>query len=75
MSFAAALILAAAMAASAAAPAPPVGDAGVQLASAQARAAIVQAAMVRQDSGLEEDPDAPTPQISRRGITVLIEFE
>jgi hypothetical protein len=74
MSFAAALILAAATA-SAAPPMPLGGDAGVQLASAQARAAIVEVAMVRQASGLNQDRDGPAPQISRRGGTVLFEFE
>ena len=72
MSIAAALILAAA---TASAPPPAAHGGGVQLASAQARAAIVEVAMVRQDSGLDQDRDGPAPQISRRGRTVLFEFE
>jgi hypothetical protein len=48
---------------------------GVQLASAQVRAAIVRPAIVRQASGLEQGDEAPVPQISRRGRTILIEFE
>jgi hypothetical protein len=69
MSFAAALILAAATA-SAPPPAP-----GVQLASAEARATIVKPAVVRQASGVQHDPDGPVPQVTRRGPTILVEFE
>ena len=71
MSFAAALILAAA---TASAP-PPEGGSGAQFATAQARATIVKAAVVRQASGWQQGRDAPTPQIIRRGPTVLVEFE
>lgn len=74
MSLAAALILAAATA-SAAPPEAPSGGSGVQLATAEARATIVKAVVVRQSSGLQEDRDAPVPQISRRGGTILVEFE
>ena len=74
MSLAAALILAAATA-SASPPEAPGGGSGVQLATAQVRATIVKAVVVRQASGIEQDRDAPTPQISRRGQTVLVEFE
>jgi len=48
---------------------------GVRIESAQARATIVRAVVVRQGSGLEEDREAPKPQLTRRGRTVLIEFE
>jgi hypothetical protein len=48
---------------------------GVQVASAQARATIVRAVAVRQASGLQRDDDAPAPQITRRGRTVLVEFQ
>ena len=73
MSFAAALILAASTAI-AQVPEAPLG-AGVQLASAQARATIVKAVIVRQASGLQEDRDGPVPQFNRRGRTVLVEFQ
>lgn len=73
MSLAAALILAAA---TAAVPAPEATSGrGAQLASAQARATIVSAVIVRQASGLQESRDMPRPQISRRGRTVLVEFQ
>ena len=68
----AALLIAAAVTASAPAPE---GGSGVQVASAQARATIVKAAVVRQASGLEPQPDAPAAQITRRGTTVLVEFQ
>jgi hypothetical protein len=73
MSIAAALILAASTA-SAPVPEGP-GAGGVQLASAPARATIVRAVVVRQASGLQVDRDGPTPQISRSGRTVLVEFQ
>ncbi len=71
MSLATALILAAA---TATAPAPE-GGSGVQLATAQARATIVKAVVVRQASGVEQDDEAPARQITRRGATILIEFQ
>jgi hypothetical protein len=71
MSLAAALVLAAA---TATAP-PPAPSGGVQLATAEARATIVKPAVVRQASGLQQDPDAPVPQLTRRGPTILVEFE
>ena len=74
MSLAAALILAAATA-SAPPPEAPNGGSGAQIASAQARATIVEAVIVRQASGLQQGRDAPTPQISRRGRTILVEFQ
>jgi hypothetical protein len=48
---------------------------GVQLAGAQVEARIVRPAIVRQASGLQRDEDGPIPQLSRRGRTVLVEFE
>ena len=48
---------------------------GVRLASVEVRATIVKAAVVRQASGWQRDDDAPTPQITRRGPTVLVEFQ
>jgi hypothetical protein len=74
MSFAAALILAAS-AAFTPAPAMPGAGSGAQVASAQARATIVKAVVVRQATGLQEDRDGPVPQISRQGRSVLIEFQ
>ena len=72
MSIAAALILAAATAS----PPPPAAQgSGVRLASVEVRATIVKAAVVRQASGWQRDDDAPTPQITRRGPTVLVEFQ
>ncbi len=70
----AALLIAAAATAAVPAPAPE-GGSGVQVASAQARATIVKAVAVRQASGLEPRPDAPAAQITRRGTTVLVEFQ
>ena len=74
MSFAAALILAAATA-TAPPPAAPERGSGVQLATGQVRATIVRPVIVRQSSGVQEDRDGPAPHISRRGQTVLIEFQ
>jgi hypothetical protein len=48
---------------------------GVEILSAQVRAEIVRPAIVRQASGLEQGREMPAPQISRRGGTVLIEFQ
>jgi hypothetical protein len=48
---------------------------GVQLVSADVRAEIVRPAIVRQASGLEERRDAPAAQITRRGRTILVEFQ
>ena len=75
MSSLAALLIAAAATVSAPAPAPPQGGSGVQVAGAQARATIVSAVAVRQASGLEPKADAPVPQITRRGTSVLVEFQ
>ena len=72
MSFAAALILAAA---TASAPPPAAQGGGVQFASVEARATIVQSALVRQGSGWQRNRNGPTPQITRRGPTVLVEFQ
>jgi hypothetical protein len=67
----AALILAVA-----AASAPPAEPAhGVELASAEVQVAIVRSAIVRQGTGMEQLPDAPKPQVSRRGGTTLVEFQ
>lgn len=51
------------------------GGQGVQIAAAQVQVEIVRPAIVRQVSGLEERRDAPSAQISRRGRTVLVEFQ
>ena len=66
-----ALILAAAATAYGASP----GGQGVQILGAEVRAEIVRPAIVRQASGLEQRHDAPAPQISRRGATILVEFQ
>ena len=73
MSLSAALLLAAAAAA-------PVNDAepshGVVLAEARVSVRILPAAMVRQASGFEPASEtAPRPQLSRRGRTILVEFQ
>ena len=73
MSLSAALVLAATAAA-------PVQDAapsrGVVLAEARVTAQILPAAMVRQASGFEPASEtAPRPQLSRRGRTILVEFQ
>ena len=75
MSTFAALLIAAAATVAAQAPAAPQGSSGVQVASAQARATIVSAVVVRQASGLEPQADAPAAQITRRGTRVLVEFQ
>lgn len=51
------------------------GGQGVQIVSAQVQAEILRPAIVRQASGLEERRDAPASQISRRGRTILVEFQ
>jgi hypothetical protein len=48
---------------------------GVQIVSAQVQVEILRPVIVRQASGLEERLDAPSPQISRRGRTILVEFQ
>ncbi len=73
MSLAAALVLAAAIPASAP---PPETTHGVVLVRASATATILPSAAVRQASGLVQSDDSqPRPQISRRGRTVLVEFQ
>jgi len=73
MSFSAALVLAAA----AAAPVPQAEPSrGVVLADARVTAQILSAVIVRQASGLQRGNDAPPrAQISRRGNTILAEFQ
>ena len=73
MSLSAALVLAAAAAA-------PVQDAGpsrgVVLAEARVTAQILASASVRQAGGLQGGRDAaPRHQLSRRGNTILVEFQ
>jgi len=66
----------AALLALASAAATPSLPSGVELASAQARAEILRAVIVRQDGGLRDrGTNAPRPHVSRRGGTTLIEFE
>ena len=72
MSLAGALVLAAAAAASGA---PSPAGQGPEILSAEVRAQIVRPAIVRQASGLEQGRDMPAPQISRRGGTILVEFQ
>ena len=73
MSLSAALVLAAAAAAPVQAPGP---SRGVVLVRANVTAQILPAAIVRQASGLEQRGEtAPRPQLSRRGRTILVEFE
>ena len=72
----AALTLAAA--ATLAAPQPesrPESAAGVQLVQAKVAAVIVKAAILRQGSGLEQQPDAPRVQVTRYEGKVLFEFQ
>jgi len=71
MSLAGALVLAAAVATGGGSS----GGQGVEILSAEVRAEIVRPAIVRQASGLEHGRDMPAPQISRRGGTVLVEFQ
>lgn len=65
------LILAAAATAGGASP----GGRGVEILSAEVRAEILRPAIVRQASGLEQRLDAPSAQTSRRGRTILVEFQ
>jgi hypothetical protein len=72
MSLSAALVLAAA---AASAPAQAAGPAQ-RVVLATARAEILPSVAVRQASGLQpSSATAPRPQISRRGRTVLFEFQ
>jgi hypothetical protein len=48
---------------------------GVEILGAEVRAEIIRPAIVRQASGLEQRRDAPAPQLSRRGPTILVEFQ
>ena len=74
MSLSATLALAAAAASAPAQAAPPAR--GVQLASAQVTVQILAPAIVRQASGPEAAGDrAPRHQLSRRGNTVLVEYQ
>ena len=73
MSLSAALVLAAAAAAPVQAGEP---SHGVVLADARISVRILPGAIVRQASGLEPAGDtAPRPRLSRRGRTILVEFE
>ena len=51
------------------------GAQGAEILSAEVRAEIVRPAIVRQASGLEQQRDAPSAQLSRRGGTILVEFQ
>jgi hypothetical protein len=51
------------------------GGQGAEILGAEVRAEIVRPAIVRQASGLEEQRDAPSAQINRRGRTILVEFQ
>jgi hypothetical protein len=55
--------------------APPAGGGGVEILTAQVQVEIVRPVIVRQQSGLQPDRDAPVPQISHRGRTILVEFQ
>ncbi len=73
MSLSAALVLAAAAAAPVQQPAP---SRGVELVQAGVTAQILPTAIVRQATGLQPGDDtAPRPQLSRRGNTILVEFQ
>lgn len=73
MSLSAALVLAAAAAGPAPQPSP---SRGVVFVQAGVTAQILPAAVVRQASGLQPSDDtAPRPQLSRRGRTILVEFQ
>jgi hypothetical protein len=49
---------------------------GVELAEARVRVEILSPAIVRQSSGPQQSGDrAPRHQLSRRGNTVLVEFQ
>ena len=64
-----------ALAAAAASGGAPSEGRGAQVETAQVRAEIVHPVIVRQASGWQEDRDAPRPQITRRGRTILVEFQ
>ena len=70
MSLAALLLAAAAVAAP-----QPESRPGAQWVQAKATAVILEPAIVRQGSGLEEQPDAPRPQVSRYDNRVLFEYQ
>ena len=53
----------------------PEGRAGVQWVQAKVTVVILEPAIGRQASGLEEQPDAPRPQVSRYDGKVLFEFQ
>jgi hypothetical protein len=73
MSLSAALVLAAAATAPTQSAAPAHGHV---LAEARVSARILRGAIVRQASGFQPgDETAPRPQLSRRGRTILVEFE
>jgi hypothetical protein len=73
MGFAASLLLASAAAATVPDDAP---ARGVVLVEARVTAQILPAAIVRQADGLQSTgDDAPHHQLSRRGNTVLVEFQ
>ena len=67
--------LLAAAAASLPVPTPAAEGMGAQVESVEARAAIVEAAVVRQGSGFEAARDRPMPQAVRRGRIVQVEFQ
>ena len=71
----AALTLAAAATLAAPQPESRAESAGVQLAHAKVSAVILKAAILRQDSGLEHQPDAPQVQVTRYEGKVLFEFQ
>lgn len=74
MSLSAALVLAAGAASAPGQEAPP--SRGVEIAEARVAARILPAAIVRQASGPEAAASrAPRHQLSRRGNTVLVEFQ
>lgn len=73
MSFPAVLAIAAAATTVGAVPA--AQERGIQLAAAQVHAVILRPAIVRQASGVQEDREGPAPQITRRGRTVLAEYQ
>ena len=55
--------------------APPASGGGVEILTARVQAEIVRPVIVRQQSGLQTDRDAPVPQITHRGRTILVEFQ
>ncbi len=72
MSVSAAFVLAAAVAA---APADPPSH-GVAMVEARVTAQILPAVVVRQSNGLQaQDEGSPRHQLSRRGNTILVEFQ